>query len=104
MTKNIASLFPNNPIQTELPGVFIKDLPAKVMEQEFGNLNQLLNEDPEAGITKLFQGLICDADGNPFEDCQTYEAITATLSVASIKRIVTAAGKALMGEDATGNA
>ena len=103
MTNKISSLFSNKPIQTEIDGIYIQDLPAKEVEESFGSIDDLLKENPEEGITKLFTDLICDAEGQPFEDCQTYDGITANLSIANIRKIVDAAGKALMGEEVAKN-
>ena len=83
------------PIALSFEGVYIRNLPAKVIDDKFGNIQEKLAEDQEAVIVSLFTDLICDEDGTPFEDCSTFDEITAALSVSDIHQIVSAIPEAL---------
>lgn len=84
------------PIPLSVKGVFIKNLPAKTIDEKFGNIQEKLEQDQEAVIVSLFTDLICDEDGNQFEDCLTFDDIAAALSILDIQSIVAAIPKALM--------
>ena len=73
--------------ETEVEGVFIKDLSLAKLE-ELGNLEK--GEESTAALLWLFNNLICDADGNFFEDVQT-ETEIKEISMMKIKRITEAA-------------
>ena len=84
------------PIPLSVEGVFIRNLPAKVIDEKFGNIQEKLEKDQEGVILSLFTDLICDEDGNNFEDCDTFDKITEALSILDIQTIVGAIPKALM--------
>lgn len=84
------------PIALSVEGVFIKNLPAKIIDEKFGNIQEKMAEDQAAVIVSLFTDLICDEDGNQFEDCDTFDKITEVLSVLDIQVIIQAIPKALM--------
>lgn len=86
----------SKPIALSVEGVFIKNLPAKTIDEKFGNIQEKLVEDQEAVIVSLFTDLICDEEGNQFEDCDTFDKITEALSILDIQTIVQAIPKALM--------
>ena len=86
----------SKPIALSVEGVFIKNLPAKAIDEKFGNIQEKLVADQEGVIVSLFTDLICDEDGNQFEDCDTFDKITEALSILDIQTIVAAIPKALM--------
>ena len=92
----------NKPIPLSVEGVYINNLPAKVIDDKFGNIHEKLAEDQEGVIVSLFSDLICDEDGKPFEDCDTFEKITGALSILDIQMIVKAIPEALSPDTATG--
>lgn len=98
----LSKLSRTKPIETAVEGVFIRNLPAKVVEDKFGNLQSTVDGDQEAMIVTLFTDLICDADGKPFEDCSTFEDITSALSVLDIQGIIAAIPDALTPSSTTG--
>ena len=83
------------PIPLSVEGVFIRNLPAKAIDEKFGNIQQRMEEDQEAVILSLFTDLICDGEGNQFEDCQTFDDITSNLSILDIQSIILAIPKSL---------
>lgn len=83
------------PIALSFDGVYIKNLPAKVIEEQFGDIESKLAENPEAVIVSLFTDLICDEAGEAFEDCGTFGEITAVLSITDIHGIISAIPEAL---------
>jgi len=89
------------PIPLSVEGVFIKNLPAKAIDEKFGNIQEKLMNDQEAVIVSLFTDLICDADGNQFEDCNTFDEITSALSILDIQSIVASIPKALIPDPVT---
>lgn len=91
----------NKPIPLSVDGMFINNLPAKEMEEKFGNIQQSLLEDQNSVLVAIFSDLICDSEGKPFEDCSTPDEIMAVLSVKDIQAILYAVTKAL-SPDATG--
>jgi len=84
------------PIPLSVDGVFIKNLPAKTIDEKFGNIQEKLAQDQEAVIVSLFTDLICDEDGNQFEDCGTFDEIASALSILDIQSIVAAIPNALV--------
>jgi hypothetical protein len=84
------------PIALSVEGVFVRNLPAKVIDEKFGNIQEKLEKDQEGVILSLFTDLICDEDGNNFEDCDTFDKITEALSILDIQTILGAIPKALM--------
>ena len=83
------------PIPLDIEGVYVRNLPAKVVDDKFGRINLDIEDDQQAVIVSLFTDLICDADGNMFEDCDTFESITSSLSVMDIQAIVEAIPQAI---------
>lgn len=83
------------PIPLSFEGVFIRNLPAKAIEDKFGNIGSDLQEDQEAMIVAIFTDLICDEKGDKFEGCDTLGEITSALSTMDIQAIMTAIPKAL---------
>ena len=92
----IANIIKFKPIPLTVEGIFIRDLPAKEIEDKFGDMAKELQEAPENVITRLFTDLLCDEAGEAFEDCQTFEGITESLSVAAINDIINAIPVAMM--------
>ena len=80
----------SKPLSFGVDGVFIKNIPAKRMQQMFGNIEEKLANEPEGVVVELFNELICDEDGAAFEDVGTYDAITEVLSVTDIREIMEA--------------
>lgn len=85
----------NKPIALSVEGVFIRNLPAKVIDMKFNSIATDIEKDQEAVIVSIFNDLICDADGNNFEDCGTFDEITSVLSVMDIQRIMEAIPEAI---------
>jgi hypothetical protein len=79
----------NNPIPIGVEGIFIHNMPAKQMQDIFGNMNERLKTEPETVILELFTKLICDDKGETFEDVATYDAILEVLSLKDIQEIMT---------------
>jgi hypothetical protein len=90
------------PIKTSVEGVFIRNLPAKVVEEKFGSVHAMEDGNQEAMVLSIFTDLICDEDGNAFEDCATFDDISASLSVLDIQTIIAAIPEALSPSTTTG--
>ena len=89
MTKLSSTLKKKSPIiPTAIEGLFVRDLPVKQMQSRFSTVETDLKEDPEGTIVKMFQELICDADGNVFEDVDNYEQIAEAFSVRQITTVL----------------
>ena len=69
----LASIANTKPIALSVEGVFIKNLPAKIIDVKFGNIAKDIEKDQEAVIVSLFQDLLCDEDGDAFEDCGSFD-------------------------------
>jgi hypothetical protein len=79
----------NKPIPIGVEGIFIHNMPAKQMQDIFGNMNERLKTEPETVILELFTKLICDDKGETFEDVATYDSILDVLSLKDIQEIMT---------------
>ena len=99
MTK-LSTLVNNKPIPLSFAGVYVKNIPAKEAEAHFGDIQNEVTANPEAVITRMFQLLICDENGDMFEDMTDYDAITAVLPLAIIHGILNEVPSALMPTDA----
>ena len=91
----LSSVSNKKPIALDIDGVYVRNLPAKLIDDKFGRINLDIEDDQQAVIVSLFTDLICDADGNMFEDCDTFESITSSLSVMDIQAIVEAIPQAI---------
>tara|TARA_B110000858_G_scaffold55789_1_gene64837 strand:+ start:2548 stop:2859 length:312 start_codon:yes stop_codon:yes gene_type:complete len=91
----LSKLVSNKPIALSVDGMFVRNLPAKVVQEKFGNINEDLAKDQEAVIVSLFTELLCDENGDVFEDCGSFDEITSILSVVDIHRIVLAIPEAI---------
>lgn len=85
----------NKPIATDFGGVFVRNLPAKQLQDIFGNLTERLEKEPEVVIVELFGSLVCDENGDTFEDVGSYDAIMEVLSLRDIEQIMTAVAGAM---------
>jgi hypothetical protein len=85
----LSKLKNNKPIPIGVDGIFIHNMPAKQMQDIFGNMNERLKTEPETVILELFTKLICDDKGETFEDVATYDAILEVLSLKDIQEIMT---------------
>jgi hypothetical protein len=85
----LSKLKNNKPIPIGVDGIFIHNMPAKQMQEIFGNMNERLKTEPETVILELFTKLICDDKGETFEDVATYDAILEVLSLKDIQEIMT---------------
>ena len=85
----LSKLKNNKPIYIGVDGIFIHNMPAKKMQDIFGDMNERLKTEPETVILELFTKLICDDKGEPFEDVASYEAILEVLSLKDIQEIMT---------------
>jgi len=84
----LAKLKNNKPIPIGVDGIFIHNMPAKKMQDIFGNMEERLSKEPENVIVELFNKLICDDKGETFEDVATYDAILEVLSLKDIQGIM----------------
>ena len=91
----LSKLVNNKPIALSVDGMFVRNLPAKVVQEKFGNINEDLAKDQEAVIVSLFTELLCDENGDAFEDCGSFDEITSILSVVDIHKIVLAIPEAI---------
>lgn len=98
----LSKISSNKPVALSVEGVYIHNLPAKAIDEKFGNIQQKLEEDQASVIVSLFTDLICDEDGNQFEDCDTFDKITEALSILDIQMIVKAIPEALAPNAVTG--
>lgn len=87
-----------------LPGVYVRDLPAKQVEELFKSApkeaidNEEVNEESSDFISRIFQELICDADAKVFEDLVDADAekISSLLSLNVMWSIMKEAPEALL--------
>jgi hypothetical protein len=79
----------NKPMPIGVDGVFIHNLPAKQVLDIFGDMNERLAKEPHKVVLELFTKLICDENGDAFEDVGSYEAILEVLSLKDIQEIMT---------------
>lgn len=91
----LSKLKSKKPIPIGVDGIFIHNMPAKQMQDIFGNMEERLTNEPENVIVELFNKLICDSDGDTFEDVATYEAILEVLSLKDIQEIIVGIGEAM---------
>ena len=87
-------------IPLAVEGVYIRDLPMKQFEAMFKDADKRLAEEDHTFVTDIFQHLVCDADGNPFEDLVdvNYETLTELLSINTMFAIIHAIPKAVVPE------
>jgi hypothetical protein len=97
----LSSVSNTKPIALSFPGVFIRNLPAKVIDIKFGNISKDIEEDQEAVIVMVFNDLLCDEAGAGFEDCGSFDEITSSLSVSDIHSIMNAIPEALAPNGST---
>ena len=76
------------PIPIGVEGIYINNLPVKVLQELFGDITERLKYDPNTVVVELFTKLICDDNGDAFEDIGSYEDIIAVLSVKDIQEIM----------------
>lgn len=86
----LSKLKNRKPLYIGIDGIFIQNMPAKQMQDLFGNMETRLGEEPEVVVVDLFSKLICDEEGNAFEDVSTYDEIISALSMKDIQEIMTA--------------
>ena len=84
----------NNVIATDVPGVLIRDVPMKQMTDIFAR-HSSAEEGTLDGVLIFFQELICDKNGELFEDAQTLEDIELNMPMSLFKEIIAAIPKAL---------
>lgn len=78
----------SKPLPIGIDGIYIKNLPAKHMQELFGSIEARLAEDPEVVIVELFNELICDEKGDVFDDVATYDEIIGAVSLKDIYEIM----------------
>lgn len=91
----LGSIVSRKPIETAFKGLFVRDLPMKEMTDQFGNLESDLQNSPEDTITRVFTELLCDENGESFEDAQTWEDINAMFSMSNLTSIMQEVSNAL---------
>ena len=83
------------PIKTTFDGIYVRNLPAKAMEKQFGGIQERIETEQQAVIEELFNNLVCDEDGEAFEDCTTFDEITDVMSLKDIQEIMQAVAVAI---------
>ena len=91
----LAKVKDNKPIPIGVEGIYINNMPAKQMQDIFGSVNERLAEDPETVVVELFTKLVCDDQGEQFEDVGTYEAILEVLSLKDLQDIMRGIGETM---------
>ncbi len=91
----LGTIVTRKPITTSYEGLFVRDLPMKEMTDKFGNLESDLQDSPEDTITRVFTELLCDENGESFEDAQTWEDINAMFSMSNLTAIMQEVSNAL---------
>lgn len=81
-------------------GVYIRDLPMKQFEEMFKDADKRLAEEDHTFVMQIFQELVCDANGDPFEDLvdASYEDLTSLLSMNTMFAIIHSIPKAVVPE------
>lgn len=93
----IAALNTSKVIPLEVDGVYIKDLPIAQVEALFKNADQRLAEEDQTFVLDIFNNLICDENGEQFEDLidADFETLSQLLTMSFLWDIVSAIPKAL---------
>lgn len=78
----------SKPLPIGIDSVYIKNLPAKRMQELFGSIETRITQDPEVVIVELFNELICDENGDVFDDVATYDDIMGAVSIKDIHEIM----------------
>ena len=91
----LSAIVTRRPIETAFDGLFVRDLPMKDMTDKFGNLETDLQDNPQDTITKVFVELLCDENGESFEDATNWEDINAMFSMSNLTAIMQEVSNAL---------
>ncbi|WP_069299891.1 hypothetical protein [Neptunicoccus sediminis] len=91
----LSNIVNRKPLATSFEGLFVRDLSLKQIEQDFSNLQAELEQDAPKAIVKVFVGLLCDENGESFEDVQDWESIQELFSNTTIAAIMEEVGDAL---------
>jgi hypothetical protein len=91
----LSDVIKSGPIETKFNGLYILNLPMKEMENRFGDFEKKLQDEPEETIVNMFQNLICDENGEMFDDVESWDQITGIFSQLQIQEIMIAVGEAL---------
>ena len=85
-------------LETAVEGVFIRDLPIAEYETRFKGADEKLEEENHDFILMIFKDIVCDAQGQPFEDLvdATFEDLSNVLSLTTIFDIINSIPKAIV--------
>ena len=94
----ISSLQQKKVLETDVAGVYIRDLPIKEYEERFKDADKKLDEENKDFVIMIFKDIVCDAKGNAFEDLVDvdYEGLSELLSLNTIFEIIHSIPKAIV--------
>ena len=89
-------------IPLPVDGVFIRDLPMKQFEDLFKDAEERLKAEDTSLVVEIFQKVVCDKDGEAFEDMvdTTYEGICNSIGVGLMYEIIYSIPKVIVPEGA----
>ena len=76
------------PLVSEFEGLYVRDLPAKQLQERFVNIQKDMEDKPNETIVALFSNLICDETGETIDEFQNEELILDNLSVKQIQGLL----------------
>ena len=93
----LADLQKDRVIETEVDGVFIRDLSMKEFENMFGNAEERLKAEDKDFIVQIFREVVCDENGKVFDDLvdADYDYLCSALSVNLMFDIIYSIPKAI---------
>ena len=88
----IATLSANRVIALPFDGIFVRDLPIKAFEEMFKGAEARLEAEDHTFIEDIFQKLVCDGNGDTFEDLEgaTFEQMSQIIPINLMYEIVQA--------------
>lgn len=89
-------------IPLPVDGVFIRDLPMNHFQELFKDAEERLKAEDTSLVVEIFQKVVCDKDGNTFEDLvdATYEDIGNLIGVKMMYDIVYSIPKVIVPDGA----
>ena len=75
----ISDVVKKNPTETDVKGLFIRNISYKELEDYQSAVQKMGDEDPVAVVHKAFEVMLCDKDGAPFEDVTTQDDVRNNL-------------------------
>ena len=94
----IAALQKKKVLPTDVEGVFVRDLPIAEYETRFKDADKKLEEENKEFILMIFEDIVCDGNGEPFEDLVgiEYDDLAKLLSLNTIFEIIHSIPKAIV--------